>query len=271
MLVRRVTGARHADIVAVNVDLVIITVAAIDPNYKRGLIDRYLVACEHSGLNALLCVNKIDACEDGSLRSAIEEDLATYPDLGYDVVLTSAHSGDGLDDLRARMKGLISVFTGPSGVGKTSLLNVLEPGLNLATSEVSSRTGKGRHTTTSSMLLPLSEGGYVVDTPGIRSFGLEGLDKLEIRNGFTEIAELGRACRFRDCLHREEPECAVVDALDHDELDPARFVSYQRLVEDTEQLSADPEDGYPNDPDDALAFDSDDEADHSAPGSGEEP
>lgn len=268
LLVRRVTGARNADIVAVNVDLVIITVAAIDPAYKRGLIDRYLVACEHSGLNALLCVNKIDACEDGSLRAAIEEDLATYPDLGYEVVFTSAHTGVGLDDLRARMKDLISVFTGPSGVGKTSLLNVLEPGLDLATNEVSARTGKGRHTTTSSMLLPLSEGGYVVDTPGIRSFGLEGLDKLEIRRGFKEIAKIGRGCRFRDCLHREEPECAVVEALDRDELDPARFVSYQRLVEDIEQFSAAPEDSFP---DHAPASDSDDEAADSAPGSGEEP
>ncbi len=248
-LVRRSVTGRTTDVVAVNVDVVVIVVAIADPPYKKGLIDRYLVACETEGLEAIICVNKADLLRDDEDREALAADLEIYPTLEYPVVLTSAETedGEGLDHLRSLIAERVSVFTGPSGVGKSSLLNALEPDLALATADVSHRTGKGRHTTTGAVLVPIGDGGYVVDTPGLRSFGLDHVDAREVRTGFRDLAAVADGCRFSDCRHLSEPDCAVKAAVDAEEIDAERYDSYIRLLESLDEGSLPPVDADPED------------------------
>ncbi|MEW6524729.1 MAG: ribosome small subunit-dependent GTPase A [Bacillota bacterium] len=220
-LSRRVNN--HVEqVIAANVDQAVIVVAAAHPPARTGTIERYLISATAGGLSPLLCVNKIDLDERAARAVA-----ARYQDqLG--VILTSTVTGAGLAQLRLALASRISVFTGPSGVGKSSLLNALEPGLDLASGEVTDY-GKGRHTTTGSWLVELSTGGLVVDTPGHRAIDLwyqEGPSG----STFPEIADIGTGCRFRNCSHTHEPGCAVKEAVQNGEVDVERYRQYVKLA-----------------------------------------
>ncbi|MEX2016122.1 MAG: ribosome small subunit-dependent GTPase A [Candidatus Hydrogenedentales bacterium] len=221
-----IEGSRVTEqVVAANVDVLVIVASAAKPGLKPGLIDRYLISADMGGVEPILCVNKIDLVEEPPAA------VADYEALGIPVVLTSCETGRGIDELRGRLQGRLSVFAGQSGVGKSSLLNALDPDLDLATQEVSDANEKGRHTTTNAELFTLKGDIRVIDTPGIRKLGLAKLERNELDLYFPDIAEFAAACRFRDCGHLHEPECAVREALARGQLSPRRYRSYLRIRE----------------------------------------
>jgi len=219
-------------LVAANVDRAVVVVAAREPDFRVRLIDRYLVALGRGGVEALVCVSKSDLLDPGA-RAELSESLEPFRELGLRCFFTSAAGadgeGEGVEGLRAELRGHTSVFVGQSGVGKSSLLNAIHPELALRTGEVRDGDGKGRHTTTSSSLHRLGDGTAVVDTPGVRAFGLFGLDPLDLARGFPGFGELAQACRFRDCLHDGEPGCAVREAVEAGEVREERYEAYRRL------------------------------------------
>jgi len=220
-------GRRREQVVAVNVDQLVAVASVEMPPLNRGLLDRIIVSGEHDELDIVVCLNKVDLGD----RSAVDAVLDVYRKLGYGAVVTSAETGEGVDDLREALRDKTSVVSGASGVGKSSLLNCLQPGLNLRVSEVSESTEKGRHTTTWVSLLPLDFGGYIIDTPGIREFGLYDIHRDVLQHHFPEIGERFHDCRFADCEHLHEPGCAVRAAVEAGEIDAERYESYCRIIE----------------------------------------
>lgn len=223
------TGTRELEqVVAANIDTLVIVSSVADPPFRPGLIDRYLVAAAKGGLTPIICVNKVDLGGLDELREVLD----MYRDLGYPVVLTSAKTGQGIEELRERLRDRTSVFAGHSGVGKSSLLRMLVPSIQVKVAEVNPRTGRGRHTTTAAELVRLPDGGYVIDTPGIRQFSLWDLTEEDVRQFFVEIARYSSGCRFADCSHTVEPGCAVRAALEQGRLHPRRYESFLRLLEE---------------------------------------
>lgn len=225
-------------VIVANLDQVILVFAAAQPAPKWGLLDRYLVSAESSGLQALICITKLDLAggRDGLLDAGLVEALQTYRKIGYSVVLTSAISGAGLDELREALRGQVSALLGKSGVGKTSLLNALQPGLGLRVNQVNERTGKGKHTTTHLEMFPLelAASTAIVDTPGIREFGLWEIEGDDLALYFPEMRPLVGRCRFGlDCRHDEEPGCAIRKAVTNGQISPYRYRSYRVLMEET--------------------------------------
>jgi ribosome biogenesis GTPase len=211
------------------IDQIVAVFAAREPTPHLRLLDRFLALAESQAIAALICVNKADL----GIESWLAARLDVYRALSYAVVETSAASGAGLDDLRGRLGGLTSAFVGPSGVGKSSLLNALEPDLGQRVSAVSGSTGKGRHTTTGTRLVPLAGGGYLADTAGIRALALSGVAPDQLDQCFREFRPYLGSCRLSDCTHLHEPDCAVRAALRTGTLDADRFESYRRLREST--------------------------------------
>jgi ribosome biogenesis GTPase len=223
VLAREVRGRQQ--ILVTNVDQVLVVASAAEPPLKPNLIDRLLVAAEKGGTNAVVCLNKIDLAHPADL-----EPLAgVYARMGYSVLLLSAATGFGIDRFRRVVRDHASAVVGQSGVGKSSLLNAVEPGLDLATAPVSRETEKGRHTTTNARLIPLSFGGYVVDTPGMRQFQLWDVAPEEVINYFRDLRPYVNGCRFPNCTHTHESPCAVKDAVADGRLDERRYESYLRL------------------------------------------
>ncbi len=220
-------GLRH--VIAANIDFVWIVQAVHLPEPNPGFIDRVLVAAERYQIPAGLIVNKLDLLTDAD-QPALKELTQRYAVLGYPVLHTSAVTGEGLDALRQALHDRVSVVTGPSGVGKSTLLNALEPNLNLRTAPVSEKTGKGRHTTTYVALYPLSFGGFVVDTPGLREFGVTDLEPVELSHYFVEFRPYISNCHFPDCTHTHEPDCAVRAAVEAGHIDKARYLSYLNIL-----------------------------------------
>ena len=211
----------------VGLEQLVVVLAAREPEPHLGLLDRFLVTAESENLRVVICMNKVDL----GVSPHLAAQLAVYRGLGYPVLLTSTASGDGIDALRERLAGRISAFLGPSGVGKSSLLNALQPGLHERISSVSDATGKGRHTTTGTRLFPLEgSSGYIADTAGIRTLTLhkETLDHLD--TCFPEFRPYLGHCALGDCSHLHEPHCAVRDALEAGAIAPARYASYRRLL-----------------------------------------
>lgn len=227
VLARREVGANRAQPIAANVDQVVVVVAVRDPVPNLRLLDRLLVIAEANSLPPVVIVNKADL--DGASVTRIER---RYAPAGYTVLPTSAKSGSGLPALRDLLRGRASVLTGPSGVGKSTLLNALQAGLNLKTGEISAYWGTGRHTTTAAVLLPLAVGGYVVDTPGLREAGTWGIDPERLAPCFPEFRPHLDGCRFDNCRHLAEPGCAVRQAAAGGAFDPDRLESYARIFEE---------------------------------------
>lgn len=194
-----------------------------DPNFR--MLDRLLVVAEREEIPAVICANKIDLVVT---RSAKEE-FEPYRDLGYGVIYTSAETGKGVRELRDLLKQKISLLAGPSGVGKTSLLNKVQPELGARTSAISGATGKGRHTTVVPELIPLEGGGYVADTPGLKAFALWDIEPEELDAYFPELRPLVADCEFSDCTHMHEPGCAVIEAVEAGSVSPERYDSYLRI------------------------------------------
>ncbi len=215
----------YRQVLLANPDQVVLVFAAAEPAPRLRMLDRFLVIAEKERIPALIVVNKADLV--GPDKAA--EMFSLYPPLGYPVVVTSARTGYGVDELHRRLVGKLSALAGPSGVGKSSLLNAIQPHLGLAVSEVSQATSKGRHTTTVRQLFPLEEGGYVGDLPGMRTLALWDTEPEELDGYFREIGPLVEHCQFSDCTHRMEPGCAVIQAVQDGRVSPERYESYIRL------------------------------------------
>jgi ribosome biogenesis GTPase len=223
----------YQQILLANPDQVVLVFSCAQPEPRWGMLDRFLVIAEKQHIPPLIVANKVDLVGEETAR----EMFHLYETLGYPVLYTSVQSGLGLDAFKAWLQGKISALAGPSGVGKSSLLNAIQPGLGLAVREVG-RSGRGVHTTVVRQLIPLEGGGYVADTPGWKSLALWDTQPEEIDGYFREIAPRVAQCQFNDCTHRHEPGCAVRAAVARGEIHPRRYQSYLRLRED-EQASED--------------------------------
>ena len=236
-VLERARSYKRDQVVCANIDQVFLIVSVLEPEYKRNFIDRLLVAIEHDGLEPVLVFNKLDLADE-KYREVCAEDARVYRKLGYSVIGTSVESGEGIADLLAAMKDKISALTGPSGVGKSSLINAALPGLGLRTGEVSESSGRGRHTTSWVELVKLPQGGYVADTPGVRGFEVKGVEPSQLPFLFRDIAKHQGGCRFRDCSHRDEPGCSVIPAIQSGEIDEERYDSYRKLRTELEAEEA---------------------------------
>ncbi|WP_234571810.1 ribosome small subunit-dependent GTPase A [Rhodohalobacter sp. 614A] len=223
-------GRRGEQILVSNVDRAWVVQSIKQPKLKPGFIDRFLVTCEAYEVPAGIIINKNDLANHKDNRFL--EDLKNlYRDLGYEFLITSKDDEDSLERLSEELKGQVSVFIGPSGVGKTSLLNAIDPQLDLKVNAVSAYSNKGKHTTTFAKLVPLTTGGYIVDTPGIREFGIVNIDKSELSLYFPEMIEPRQGCKYYNCTHYHEPSCGVIEAFDEGKIDPERYNSYLSILE----------------------------------------
>jgi ribosome biogenesis GTPase len=230
-VVRRGPGGRRPKVVAANVHRLVIVMAVARPEPRQALIDRLLIIGEANGLEPVLVLNKLDLREISD-PPGIAALLELYRELGYRVLATSVKDGRGLDLLREVLCHGTSALVGPSGVGKSSLLNAIQPGLGLRIGELSQKRGGGRHTTVSGRLIPLACGGLVADTPGFSDAGVWGVEPRELERCFPDFAPYRDACRFRECTHLHEPGCRVREALEEGWIDPVRFASYRALRQD---------------------------------------
>jgi len=213
----------YQQVLLANADQAVFVFACANPNPKLRMLDRFLVITEKQSIPAVIVANKIDLIENA------KELFGLYEAIGYRVIYTSTKTGAGIDELHDTLKNKISALAGPSGVGKSSLLNQIQPGLGLAVNEVSALMKKGRHTTVTRQMFPLEGGGYVADTPGWKSLALWDTEAGEMEAYFPELRELVQGCQFSDCTHTHEPNCAVLAAVEDGRVHPDRFDSFLRL------------------------------------------
>jgi ribosome biogenesis GTPase len=223
-LLRRSPGEDRPRVIAANVDQAVIVLAAVSPEANPRLLDRLLVACHHAGIAPVICVNKVD---QGT--TAVDTWLPDYQDAGYPIVLVSARTTRGLGGLQRLVTGRTTLFCGPSGVGKSALLNAIHPGYRLREGSISEATGKGRHTTSTAQLLPLPGGGFVVDTPGVKEFGLWDLAPQALIECFPDLRRHAGDCAFAGCSHDADEGCVVRDAVQSGRLSSRRYTSYLKL------------------------------------------
>ena len=217
--------SKISHIIAANIDQALLVVTLTKPRTSRGFIDRFLVTAEAYHIPAALIFNKTDLYDE-QLQEQHDRLVAIYSKAGYPCIGVSAIRGEGLDELVEMMKNRSSLFSGHSGVGKTALINAIQPGLKLRTGELSSYHKKGMHTTTFAEMIELSFGGYIIDTPGIKEFGLIDFDRQEVSERFPEMRALMHQCQFNNCTHVHEPNCAVKAAVEAGEIDQGRYKSY---------------------------------------------
>ena len=218
-------SGEYQQIIIANPDQAVFVFACANPAPHVGMLDRFLIIAEKQGIPAWIVANKADLIEEGDAQ----ELFGHYPSLGYRVTFTSTRTGMGVDDLRQGLQGKISFLAGPSGVGKSSLLNAIQPGLGLLVRETSKATAKGRHTTVVREMFPLEHGGYVADTPGLKALALWDIQPEELDGYFPELRPLVDHCQFSDCTHFHEPGCAVLDSLEKGTIHPERYRSYLRM------------------------------------------
>jgi ribosome biogenesis GTPase / thiamine phosphate phosphatase len=220
----------HAQVLVANIDLVVVVAAATRELLRTGLIDRYLVAIAMGGLSPLVCINKMDLADEEDLP-LVDEIIAMYRDAGYTVIPTSCVTGEGLGEMANALRDRLSAFSGHSGVGKTSLLNLLVPDAGEKIQDMSEQSRRGVHTTTKSTLFELPGSGYIADTPGIREFGLVSFDPNDLHTYYPEFIRFSDQCRFPFCTHTHEPDCAVQQALETGGVHPMRYRNYLQILE----------------------------------------
>ena len=215
--------------VAANVNQIII-VSAVLPELSLNIIDRYLIAAETVGIPPLIVLNKVDLLEAED-RKQVEDTLSLYQEIGYEVRMVSSDTGEGLDGLREDLKGHISIFAGQSGVGKSSLVNSLMPEVDAEVGDVSENSGLGQHTTTAARLYHFPDGGDLIDSPGVREFGLWHLEPDQVTEAFVEFRDYLGGCKFRDCKHGNDPGCIIREAVEEGKIHQARYDSYHKIID----------------------------------------
>ncbi|MBO4381923.1 MAG: ribosome small subunit-dependent GTPase A [Bacteroidales bacterium] len=229
--------SKISHVIAANIDVCFLLVTLREPRTSLGFIDRFLVSAEGFRIPVCLVFNKMDLYNEQEL--AVVERLAQlYMHIGYDAIRTSAVTGLGIDELRSRMEGKVSLFSGHSGTGKSALIQQLDPTLQIRVGEISKQHLKGRHTTTFAEMFPIA-GGYMMDTPGIKEFGLIQYSKEEIRDYFPEIRAFNNQCRFDDCIHLHEPGCVVQQAVNEGKIAESRYINYLSILMDDDMKVAD--------------------------------
>lgn len=223
--------SKESHILAANIDRALLVVTLVDPPTATTFIDRFLATSEAYSIPAILAINKIDLLGDED-RELLDAVAYLYRSIGYTVVEVSAKTGEGIDGLKELLVGKVTLFSGNSGVGKSSLINDIIPGLDLRTAAISAAHGTGMHTTTFSEMFHLPEGGSIIDTPGVRGFGTVDFDRHEVAHYFPEIFEKSHDCRFGNCTHTCEPGCAVLEAVEGNRIAASRYASYLSILED---------------------------------------
>ncbi len=233
-LIRKATNlSKQTHIVAANIDQLIILASYKLPRTSTGFIDRVLATAEAYTIPATIVYNKTDLLNEKEIKE-VQFYINTYDALGYTAIGVSAEDADSVEVLKQLVKGKTNLFTGHSGVGKSTLVNKIDPTLTLRTGVISDKFNKGKHTTTFAEMLPLSIGGYVIDTPGIKEFGMVRMDKHEVTDYFTEFFELKDQCKFNNCLHLNEPDCAVIRAVEEGKIAQFRFNNYLNILDTLE-------------------------------------
>ncbi|MBN1430822.1 MAG: ribosome small subunit-dependent GTPase A [Anaerolineae bacterium] len=220
-------------VIIANPDQIVFVFACAEPEPSFRMLDRFLVIAEHAEIPILICATKVDLVKKSS---EVLELFGLYNDFGYPVIFTSTVTGKGIEELHEALAGKISALTGPSGAGKTSLLNAIHPGLGLAVKSISQATGEGRHTTVAPQLFPLGDGGYVADTPGVRAIGLYNIEPSELDGYFRDILIFIDQCRFKNCRHENEPGCAVLAAVEAGDIYYDRYESFLKLRAEVEEI-----------------------------------
>lgn len=232
-IIRKSTNlSRESHILAANLDRVFLIVTIILPETKLAFVDRFLLTCEAYGVRPVILVNKMDLYVEDCLKEQVERFGQIYREAGYETIEISTRNGSGIDRVREMCRDSVSLFSGASGVGKSSLLKALDPSLNPKIGDISVSHLQGRHTTTFYEMHPLSSGGFVIDTPGIRGFGLVDISAEELSTYFPEMMRVMDGCRFKPCTHTHEPHCAVKQALDEGRISPERYSSYLGMLEE---------------------------------------
>ncbi len=233
-IIRRASNlSKESHIIAANLDCAFLVVTLAHPVTSTTFIDRFLATAEAYRVPAVLLINKVDLLTDDDDKEYCEAVASLYRTIGYDVLEISALTGEGMTELRERLKDKISLFSGNSGVGKSTIINALLPDLELRTGSISDMHDTGMHTTTFSEMFPLPEGGWIIDTPGIKGFGTIDFAKHEIAHFFPEIFKISAECKYGDCTHTHEPGCAVLKALDDHYISQSRYASYLSILDDT--------------------------------------
>nr|MBS0037486.1 ribosome small subunit-dependent GTPase A [Saprospiraceae bacterium] len=223
----------HLHLLASNIDLALLIVTVVNPSLKQGFIDRFLLLTEPRDIPVLICFNKCDLhTEEDQL---IAEYLCRlYESIGYDSIIVSATQQTGIEELKQKLKGKTTLVAGQSGVGKSTLLNTIHPGLNIKTGNLSEYTGKGQHTTTFAELFDLGDGTCLIDTPGMKTLSYNNLEVMDVAHNFREFFVFSQHCRFGDCTHRNEPGCAVKEALESGEISELRYQNYLAILDEIE-------------------------------------
>lgn len=233
-IIRRASNlSKESHIIAANVDRAFLVVTLFHPVTSTTFIDRFLATAEAYRVPVTIVINKVDLLDSEEDKEYCDAVSYLYSSIGYDVMEVSATQGIGIEELRGKLSGKVSLFSGNSGVGKSTLINALLPGLKLKTAEISDNHDTGMHTTTFSEMFPLPEGGWLIDTPGVKGFGTIDFEKNEIAHFFPEIFEKSHECRYNNCTHTHEPGCAVLAALDENLIAQSRYNSYLSILEDT--------------------------------------
>lgn len=234
-IIRKSTNlSKQSHIIAANVDLCFLIVTVTQPETSLTFIDRFLASAEAYRVPVTLVFNKVDVVE-GEWKDYLDSVIRLYETIGYECRRISAKTGEGVEELRQELSGKVVCLSGNSGVGKSTLINALFPGLNLRTNEISDAYNTGKHTTTFSEMYEVQDGGYIIDTPGIKGFGTFNMQKEEVGHYFKEIFHFSADCRFNNCTHTHEPHCAVLEAVERHDISESRYNSYLSMLDDEKE------------------------------------